>query len=75
MIHLSASRVAALIAVAFVALVVLISRGQVIDDVPVAPLAALLWLGLTTLFVARWIRRREMERQHAAGDKVVTLLH
>lgn len=75
MIRLSASRVAALIAAAFMVLLLLVSRGHLIDDIPVAPLAALLWLFMTLLLVARWIRRREIERQASAGDKAVTLSH
>ena len=74
MLRLSASRIAALIAVSFLAMLVVIAHGRIIDDVPVAPLAALVWLALTLMFVARWIRRREAERQAGSGDKAVTLL-
>ncbi len=73
MLLVSASRVALLVGLAFLAVLLLIAYGDgLLEELPLAPLAALAWLGITSLLLGSWLRRREMERR--AGDKAVTIL-
>ena len=63
-----------LVVLAVLAVLLALAFGHdLLRDVPLAPLAALAWLGVTALLLGSWLRRRDMERR--AADRALTLLH